>query len=160
EPALDSPEFGDLMRQVVPEFDVYLVRLCDGGHPVPRARVRLSLAGIVPDARHIAGLEEGLTRELTLDVFEPPQRERIRGAAVRRQARGRKQREIASRLAEQPTQTAVWAALELDRRMRELGLESPYVLVTEPPADYAKHRRHENPKYRFEPVEGYTRPAL
>ena len=48
--AQDSPEFGDLLRQIVPEFHVYLVRLCDGGHLLPRARVRLNLAGIVPDA--------------------------------------------------------------------------------------------------------------
>ena len=32
--AIDSPEFGDLMRQLVPEFYVYLVRLADGGHPL------------------------------------------------------------------------------------------------------------------------------
>lgn len=42
--AATSPEFGDLMRHLVPEFHVYLVRLCDGGHPLPRARVKLSLA--------------------------------------------------------------------------------------------------------------------
>jgi len=44
--------------------------------------------------------------------------------------------------------------------MRELGLTSPYVLVTEPPEDYPKLRRHRNPKYSFRPREGYVRPAL
>jgi site-specific DNA recombinase len=34
--AIDSPEFGNLMRRLVPQFDVYLVRLCDGGHLVAR----------------------------------------------------------------------------------------------------------------------------
>lgn len=29
--AIESPEFGDLMRLLVPDFQVYLVRLCDGG---------------------------------------------------------------------------------------------------------------------------------
>ena len=34
--AVDSFEAGQLLRQLVPEFHVYLVRLCDGGHPLPR----------------------------------------------------------------------------------------------------------------------------
>ncbi|HUR55520.1 MAG TPA: hypothetical protein VMZ71_15400, partial [Gemmataceae bacterium] len=43
--AADSPEFGTLLRQVVTQFRVYLVRLCDGGRPLPHARIPLSLAG-------------------------------------------------------------------------------------------------------------------
>ncbi len=41
--AQDSQDFGNLMRQLVPEFHVYLVRLCDGGHLLPRAKVKLAL---------------------------------------------------------------------------------------------------------------------
>jgi site-specific DNA recombinase len=37
--AIDSFEFGDLIRELVPQFYVYLVRLCDGGHLMPRAKV-------------------------------------------------------------------------------------------------------------------------
>jgi len=155
--ARDSPEFGDLLRQVVPEFHVDLVRLCDGGHLLPRARVRLNLAGLVPDARHAPGLERALTRELTVDLFEPPQRERIRVGAVRLTARGLDQRQIAKELS--ATQPAVSKALNLDRLMRAKGLETPYELVAEPPVDYPKLRRHDNPKYRFEPEEGYPRPT-
>jgi site-specific DNA recombinase len=70
--AEDTPEFGDLLRLVVPDIDVYLVRLIDGGHLLPRARVRLTLGGLVPDANRAPGLNEFLTRELTLDLFEPP----------------------------------------------------------------------------------------
>ena len=65
--AIDSPEFGDLMRQLVPEFFVYLVRLVDGGHPLPRAKVKLILAGIVADSQLVPGLGELLTRRLTLE---------------------------------------------------------------------------------------------
>ena len=160
--AIDSPEFGDLMRQLVPNFYVYLVRLVDGGHPLPRAKVKLTLAGIVPDAQAVPGLGELLTRELTLDLFErPPQRERIRAEAVRLAADGVFQRDIATRLAdERPKQPVVQKALALDRKMREMGLETPYVLVTEPPEDYPKLRRHRNPKYRFQPRDGYERPAI
>ena len=155
--AHDSYEFGDLLRLVVPEFHVYLVRLRDGGHLLPRARVAMNLAGVVPDARHAPGFEVMLTRVLTLDLFEPPQRERIRADAVRLTAQGLEQRQVAHQL--KVTQPAVCDALNLDRLMREKGLDTPYVLVTEPPTDYPKLRRHLNPKYRFEPVEGFLRPT-
>jgi hypothetical protein len=158
--AAASPELGALLRQLVPGFHVYLVRLCDGGHLLPRARVRLALAGTVSDAKHVPGLEGLLGRELTLDLFEPPQRERIRPEAVLLAAQGLDQREIARRLPGKPTQTAVHRALLLDRRMREQGLETPYVPVPEPPRDYPKLRRHRNPKYQFTPLEGYQRPKI
>jgi len=158
--ATDSPEFGDLMRQLVPEFHVYLVRLCDGGHLLPRAKVKLALGGIIPDVAHVSGLGELLTRELTLNLFEPPQRERIREAAVRLTAQGLDQRQIAQQLPEKATQTAVQRALAMDRKMRQLGLETPYLLVPEPPAGYSKLRRHLNPKYRLQPLDGYERPKI
>jgi hypothetical protein len=160
--AIDSPEFGDLMRQLVPEFYVYLVRLVDGGHPLPRAKVKLTLAGIVPDAVLVPGLGDLLTRDLTLDLFErPPQRERIRVEAVRLEADHVPQRKIAALLTdEKPKQAAVQKALNLDRKMQELEVASPYVLVTEPPEDYPKLRRHKNPKYSFQPRDGYVRPAI
>ncbi|MFL5329985.1 MAG: hypothetical protein ACJ8C4_13855 [Gemmataceae bacterium] len=158
--AQDSMELGVLVRQIVPRFDVYLVRLCDGGHLLPRARVTTSLAGIHPGARLHSGLEALLTHEMTLDLFEPPQRERIREEAARLEAKGLDQRDIARHLTEPATQAAVSKALLLERRMKELNLMSPYVLVEAPPADYPKLRRHKNPKYRFEPLAGYERQPL
>jgi hypothetical protein len=158
--ALDSPEFGDFMRPLVPRCHVYLVRLCDGGHLLPRARVELALAGVVPDAQHAPGLGQLLKRELTLDLFEAPQRERIREEAVRLAAQGLRQREIAERLPGKPTPTAVQRALALQDKMCALGLTTPYVDVLEPPPDYPKLRRQQNPKYRFTPLEGYQRPTL
>jgi hypothetical protein len=163
---LELPEsIGELRQRLegkFPEFHVYLVRLVDGGHPLPRAKITLNLAGIVPDAPLVPGLGELLTRELTLDLFERPfQRERIREEAVRLAVQHVPQRQIAAQLAEEkPKQPVVQKALALDRRMKELGLKSPYVLVTEPPNDYPKLRRHKNPQYRFEPREKYQRPSL
>jgi hypothetical protein len=156
--AVDSPEFGTLMRQVAPEFHVYLVRLLDGGHPLARARVKLVLTGLVPDGGHAPEVEALSTRVVTVDLFEPPQREQIREEAVRRAAAGQDQRLIARGLG--VTQPAVSHALALDRLMRERGLSSPYELVLEPPMDYLKLRRHLNAKYRFEPVAGYHRPEI
>jgi site-specific DNA recombinase len=156
--AIDSAEFGEQMRSVAPEVYVYAVRLLDGGHLLPRARVVLSLTGVVADSAASAGFEGLLTSVLTLDLFEPPQRERIRLEAVKLVADGMTQREAAGEL--EVTQPAVTAALKLDRLMRERGLTSPYELLEEPPSDYPKQRRHLNPKYRFETLEGYQRPPL
>jgi hypothetical protein len=155
-----SFEFGDLMRELVPEFHVHLVRLLDGGHLLPRAKVKLALGGIVPDVQHVPDLDKLLTRELTLDLFVPPQRELIREEAVRLAATGLKQREIGKRLPGQPPQAVVQRALALDRKMKELGLESPYVLVQEPPDNYTKLRHHKNPRYHFKPLDGYERPPI
>lgn len=127
-----SYEYGDLMKKLVPEFHVYLVRLCDGGHLYPRARVKLSLLNSIDDAKHTPVLVELLSREHTVDLFIPPQRERIREAAVRLHATGLEQRKIGvhSDLSEPATQTAVSDALSLNRRMRDLGLLTPYVVVS------------------------------
>jgi hypothetical protein len=162
--AANSYEFADLLRKLVPEFHVYLVRLCDGGHPLPRARVTIALDGIIPDAAHVPDLPKLLTRTFTIDLFVPPQRERIRETAVRLAAEGYGPREIARRIpgiiTEKPTATAVQKALALDAKMKQLGLTSPYVILREPPEDYPKLRRHKNPKYRFEPRDGYQRPEI
>jgi hypothetical protein len=158
--ALESPEFGEFLRPLVPRLDVYLVRLCDGGHLFPRARVELALGGGVPDARHVPGLGQLLRRERTLDLFEPPQRERIRAEAVRLAAHGLRQRKIAARLPGKPTPTAVQRALALHEKMSGLGLATPYLPVLEPPPDYPKLRRHKNGKYRFRPLPGYQPRAL
>tara|TARA_R110002049_G_scaffold238947_1_gene412000 strand:+ start:180 stop:2144 length:1965 start_codon:yes stop_codon:yes gene_type:complete len=157
---IHSHEFGDLIRELVPEIHVYLVRLIDGGHPLPRAKIRLNLAGSIPDAAATPELQQLLSQELTLDLFELPQRELIRSEAVRLAATGLDQREIASELEGKPTQTAVWKALKLHRQMLEQGLTSPYELLDEPPDDYKKLRRHLNRKYSFQTKPGYQRPSL
>jgi hypothetical protein len=159
--AHDSFEIGDLLRQLVPEFHVYLVRLADGGHLLPRARLRLSLAGDIADAAFIPGLAQFLSQDLTVDLFrQPPQRERIRIEASRRATEGMTQGQIAAALTERPKLPVVQDSLMLDRLLSEKGLASPYVFVTEPPADYPKLRRHKNGKYRFESQPGYVRPSL
>jgi hypothetical protein len=158
--ATTSPEFGDLMRLLVPEFHVYMVRLVDGGHLLPRARVKVDLAGCVSDLALVSELSAMLTRVVTLDLFVPPQRERIRLDAVRLAATGMEQREIAKRLPEKTFQAVVHNALVLDRMMKEMGLTEPYVTVLEPPMDYPKLRRHLNRRYEFTPLDGYERPQL
>ena len=101
-----------------------------------------------------------LTREVTIDLFEPAQRERIRLAAVQLEAKGLNQRAIAAAFPEQVTQPAVTNALRLDRLMSSLGLESPYVVVEAPPGDSLRLRRHLNPQYQFKLMPGYLPSAI
>jgi hypothetical protein len=93
-------------------------------------------------------------------LFNPPQREQIRVEAVKLAAQKRTHRQIAQMLPGKPTATAVGDALALYRKMQDLGLASPYVVVEQPPNDYSKLRRHSNGKYHFTPLDGYVRPPL
>jgi hypothetical protein len=158
--AIESPEFGDLMRQLAPEFHVYLVRLLDGGHPMPRARVKMDLTGCFTDLAFVPGVSPLLSRVVALNLFVPPQRERIREDAVRLAASGTPQREIASRLSEPTFQTVVQKAIALNGMMKERTLTTPYEILCEPPADYAKLRRHKNARYQFKSMDGYERPQV
>jgi site-specific DNA recombinase len=164
--AADSPEFGDLMRRLVPEFQVFLVRLCDGGHPLPRARLRLNLGGSIDGIERLPALRDWFTRTWTIDLFDaPPQRELIRPATVALATQATQDpqltyEQIAQMLPEKPTATAVGNALHLHRKMVEFGLGQPFVLLREPPTDYTKLRRNRNAKYRFEPLSGYVPPEL
>jgi len=159
---IESPAFGSLMRSLVPEVYVYSVRLCDGGHLLPRAKVKLNLAGTFPDVNLVPGLGDLLTQELTLDLFDPPQRERIREEAVRLAGEPTNlgPKAISRRIAERPTSTAVQNALALHRMVVSRGIDNPYVIVLEPPEDYPKVRRHKHSRYAFQPMDGYQRPEL
>jgi hypothetical protein len=157
---ITSPAFGSLMRQLVPEIYVYSVRLIDGSHLLPRAKIKLNLAGTYPDLNVVPGLSRVFVRELTLDLFEPPQRERIRAEAARLVGDGLGPKAIARTIASRPTGTAVQRALALHRLMLSRGLDSPYETVLEPPDDYPKLRRNKHSRYQFKAIEGYQRPEL
>jgi hypothetical protein len=105
----------------------------------------------------VPGLAELMTVAATVDLFEPPRRERIRAAAAALSADGLDQRAVARRLG--TSQAAVQKALALNAQMAAAGLATPYAVLTGPPADYPKLRRHRNPKYRFEPPDGHRPPA-
>ncbi|MBL9083334.1 MAG: hypothetical protein JNK76_16080 [Planctomycetales bacterium] len=163
--AQDSPEFNPFLQKIVADFHVYLVRLCDHPAVYPRARITLAFDGLAPDLRHVEPVRSFLRQEITLDLFEAPERARIMPEAVRLQQEiGHKPKAIAGLLAQQtpwrPSDTAVQRALKLHKRMIEQNLTSPFVVVTAPPDDYPRMRRHKNARYRFEPVAGYRPPPL
>src|SRR5207249_2188034 len=102
---------------------VYPHRLCDGGAVVLRARLALNLAPLLWPGR--PGVDAGglLTRELTVDLSEPPQRAKYRERVVALRAEGETERAIAARLG--ITQPAVQNAAALQRRMDRDGRADP-----------------------------------
>jgi len=150
--AKESPDFGKLMKLIIPKIIVFPVRLCDGGLIVLRAKFRLRVSNLLPDKRVQGALQQPLERVLTVDLFDSPQREAFRRRVCDLRAGGLTRNDAAQACT--ITVTAAQKASGLQRRMDELGLTDPYVAVTEPPDDYGKFRRHLHSRYRFEPLEG------
>ena len=142
----DPHEFARLMRRLIPRIVVYPYRLCDGGKVVLRARFTIELMGLAsptgPGRRNTL-----LQRELTVDLFDPPQRVSFRQKVLELRAT-QTEREAAKELC--ITHTAAQRAAALDRMMAELGLTDPYVALLEPPQGPGKLCRHKHPRYRFE----------
>jgi hypothetical protein len=148
--AAESLEFARLLRQLIPRIVVFPYRLVDGGDIVLRATFRLHLANLLPDTRVRAALAGPLERVITVDLFDPPQREQFRAEVVRRRKAGESERKAAEALG--LTVTAAQRAMALQRKMDAMGLTEPYVKVTEPPDDCPRLRRHKHGRYRFDPL--------
>jgi hypothetical protein len=149
-------EFGRVMRQLINRIVVFPYRLCDGGGIVLRAGFRLNLTSLLPPSQRLEALDKVLHRQLTVDLFEPPQR-----AFYRQQVSAKKAEEVeggprktldAIALELGITKTAVQKAAALDRMMKDRSLIDPYVPVTSLPDDFTKLRRHKHPRYKFDPL--------
>jgi hypothetical protein len=147
--AADDPEFGRLMKRLIPRLEVYPLRPIDGG----KVRLRVSmtvevaalLEGTLPEAA--ARL---IRRYVTVDLFEPPQRIAVLSDVCRLRAEGYSEREAARRL--RITVTAAQRAMALRRMMDEAAVSEPYERLTMPPEDDGKMRRHRHPRYSFRPL--------
>jgi DNA invertase Pin-like site-specific DNA recombinase len=157
--ARDSPELGRVMRQLISRIRVYPYRLCDGGTVVLRAKFTLDLVSLIPEARGFELGSQVLSRELTVDLFDPPQRAKHRERVESLRAEELTERQIAHQL--EITQPAVQYAAALTRQMEERGLTDPYVPLLEPPDGTSKLTRHLHPRYQFKPLErGVVDPSI
>ena len=150
--AFDDPAFGRLMTTLVPRIEVFSYRVRDGGAVVLRARAVINLAPLAAPAAGVAigGL---ITRAVTLDLFDPPQRVAFRERVVALRNTGLTEGEVADQLG--LTVTAAQRAMALHRMMTAVGATDPYVLLLVPPQDDGKISRHRHPRYEFRPLEGY-----
>ena len=149
--AINSQEFGRLLRQLIDRIIVRPFQHCDGGSPVLKAYFELNLANLLP---HIPGMEvlsAALRKTMVVDLFDLPQREAFRTEATNLIASGKNQREAAKILG--ITSTAVQRAQALDKKMKELGITDPYIKLNEPPPENSKIKRHKHSRYEFNPVE-------
>ncbi len=149
--AFCDPEFGRLMHQLVPKIEVFPYRLLDGGAVVLRAKLTITLAPLL--GRAAGAVSELVTREVTVDLFNPPQRVAYRERVVALRAAGRTEYEAAAELG--LTVTAAQRAMALHRMMTEAGMTDPYQLVTNPPEGESKVRRHRHARFEFKPLPGY-----
>jgi hypothetical protein len=118
-----------------------------------RARLVLNLASLLQDGLDGFGADGVLRRELTVDLFQPPKREALRGRVVALRAAALTEREVAAQLG--ITVTAAQRAAALQRLLDREGQTDAYVLITVPPDDAGRVRRHRHARYRFEPLDGY-----
>ncbi len=91
-----------------------------------------------------------LSRDMTVNLFDAPQRVAMRERVVGLIEKGTFQREAGAALG--ITQPAVQNALKLHAAMQAAGVADPYRPLAGPPNDYKKLRRHLHPRYRFTPL--------
>ncbi|MDZ4687349.1 MAG: hypothetical protein SH850_19945 [Planctomycetaceae bacterium] len=75
-------------------------------------------------------------------------------AATELKAQGLREQEIGQRLG--MAESAVRQSLRIHRLMMSQGLAEPLVRLAELPARTNRLRRHRHPRFRFEPLAGWT----
>lgn len=149
-----SAAFARLMRELIPEIHVYPYRLIDGGLPVLRAKFTLNLMNFLPAASRLPGPAAAFHRELLVDLFDKPQREQMREAAVTgMQLPGTTYKALALQIG--VFASVVQRAAQLQRLMDSAGVTDPYLPIRTPIEGNAKYSRHRHPRFHFEPLAGY-----
>lgn len=146
----ESPEFARLTKRLITTIVVDPFRPIDGGDVVLRARFSLTLVPLIPELKGLA-MESQLfqSQEIVVDLFEPPQRIAFREQVVKLISQKMFQRDVGKELG--ITQPAVQNALKFNALMEKMSTTDPYALVTEPPDDNNRFRRHKHPRYHFAP---------
>ena len=149
--AINSQEFGRLLRKLIDRIVVLPFQHCDGSSPVLRAYFELNLASLLPHIPGMESLSAALRKTMVVDLFDPPQREAFRTEATALIASGMNQRKAAKVLG--ITSTAVQRAQALNKKMEQSGITDPYIKLNEPPPENSKIKRHKHSRYEFNPVE-------
>jgi len=154
--AINSQEFGRLLRKLIDRIVVLPFQHCDGSSPVLRAYFELNLASLLPHIPGMESLSAALRKTMVVDLFDPPQREAFRTEATALIASGMNQRKAAKVLG--ITSTAVQQAQALNKKMELSGITDPYIKLNEPPPENSKIKRHKHSRYEFNPVEHPDQP--
>ncbi len=128
---------------------VYPFRCCDGGAVVLRAVVKLDLASLIVLPEVDSEARSLFQTELVVDLFQPTQRVEYRERIKAMRAARMSEKAIAKQLG--LTVTATQRASALTRKMEMLGITSPYLAITEPPAE-VRWTRHLHKRFKFDPL--------
>ncbi|HUQ69000.1 MAG TPA: recombinase family protein [Planctomycetaceae bacterium] len=153
----DDQEAGRLLRQLVPDLYIVPYQVCDGSDILPRAEFTLTLVPLLPPALANSPEAAQVTRRLVVTLCPVSKPLQHHAAATELKAQGLRQHEIGQRLG--MVRTAVQRSLRLHRLMLSQGLAEPLVRLTELPARTNRLRRHRHPRFRFEPLAGWTPPS-
>lgn len=147
----ESPEFGQLMNQVVTELKIFPYRICDGNRIVMRAKFKLNLISFAGMANAPPEIEQVLVHDLTVDLFEPPQR-----VVYREKLMSLLHSELSLREAARAigiSQVVAQKVVRLQHHMNEKRIDDPFESMQEPPKDDTKMKRHLHPRYQFRPLD-------
>ena len=143
-----SPEFARLMLRLIPEMKAYPYRLLDGNSFGTRIHMAFDLSAFIQEDCHA---EDTIRHELIVDLCKPPPREILRPQIMALLKDGLSRQEVCNRLG--CNECMVDRAKKMQRIMDQLSVTDPYVILTEPPAEYGTLKRHLHPRYRFQPLD-------
>lgn len=144
-------EHQQAVRRMIPKITVFPVQCLDGGKVYLRARFSVNLANAL-ETKHSSELLGGVLRkDLTIDLFDYPQRVHHREAILEHR-KGKTERQAAEICG--ITATAAQHAAALQRLMDKENVSDPYQYIKVPPEESRKLRRHKHPRYKFEPLPG------
>lgn len=149
----ESFEMGQLLRKWISKIHVWPYQLLRQGQPVQRAFFTLDLTSFLPCKAYQQKFGHVLQKQMVVDLFEMPAREKLRPQIVKLKKEGYQHRQIASMLGTY-TQT-VHLALQLQREMDERGLPHALLPIQEPPCNSNKWTRHKHVRFQFKPLQGY-----
>ena len=147
--AIDSIEFGRLMRTVVEDFFVLPYRLADGGEIQPRIVFRAALGSLIDSQPNLPIMQYGCE----IDLAKRPKRLRFLDRVVDMVADGMKHKDIAEQLG--IFKTEVGYAMRLHRCMEAHGTTDPWVPVTSVDQVTNCYKRVRNPRFKFVPLPGF-----
>jgi hypothetical protein len=150
--AVESREFGDVMREVVSDLFVLPYRLIDGGHIEPRCGFTLNVSCL--DEIQIPDDVSHLQISCRVDLTKSPQRVEFRSRVTNLRKNGMGYRNIAAELG--ITMPAAQNAAKLQRLMDSLAITDPWVPVRTEADAIVYFKRLKNPRHQFKPMKGFT----
>jgi site-specific DNA recombinase len=150
--AVESREFGDVMRELITDLFVLPYRLIDGGHIEPRCVFTLNLSRL--DGIQMPNDVTQLQTSCHVDLTKSPQRVEFMSRVTRLRKNGMAYRNIAAELG--ITMPAAQNAAKLQRLMDSLAITDPWVPVRTEADAINYFKRLKNPRHQFKPTSGFT----